>query len=106
MTREVSEFVKPRLGATHWIIDVDILLQARKGGAKLVEIPTEWNDQPGSKLDVKWRTVRHVFVALIRLRFFYSPFRPLVSWLDRKVGRNIYDEWIQQGTKVQNGRSI
>ena len=105
MSREVLDAILPRLGATHWIIDVDILLQAKRMGAKLVEIPTVWNDQPGSKLDVKWKTMRNVLLALLRLRFFYSPFRPVVRWLDQKVGRHIYEEWIRSGSLIRQGRS-
>jgi dolichol-phosphate mannosyltransferase len=78
--------ILPRLGLTRWAFDVDLLLQLKRDGATVREIPTTWHDVEGSKLAVTEASVEMV-VALIRLRLMYSPFRWTVKVYDRMLGR-------------------
>ena len=86
--REVIQPVMRNLGVTHWAFDVDMLFQVKRQGASIREIPTVWHDQAGSKLRVV-RAGLNTFVALVRLRMFYSPMRFMIphisKWVERVV---------------------
>ncbi|MFO1490870.1 MAG: dolichyl-phosphate beta-glucosyltransferase [Kiritimatiellia bacterium] len=96
MRHEVLQKVLPRLGVTQWVFDVDLLWQIRREGFTILEVPTEWRDQPGSKVRMMSQAPE-VFYALMRLRLLYSPFRRLVLWWDGKVGRKAFEARIMQG---------
>jgi glycosyltransferase involved in cell wall biosynthesis len=83
--REVIGPVLDRLGVTNWAFDVDMLFQAKRLGATLREIPTVWQDVAGSKVRIVRSSVT-MLVAMVRLRMFYSPLRPLIPVLSRLVG--------------------
>ncbi len=84
--REVLLPVMRNLGVTNWAFDVDMLFQAKRLGASIREIPTVWNDQAGSKLRVVHAGV-NTFVALVRLRMFYSPFRFMIPYASKLIER-------------------
>ena len=84
--REVLLPVMRNLGVTNWAFDVDMLFQAKRLGASIREIPTVWNDQAGSKLRVV-RAGINTFVALVRLRMFYSPLRPMIPVVSKVIDR-------------------
>lgn len=86
LRREVVERVMPHLGLTRWAFDVDLLFQARRAGFRIVERPTVWRDAAGSRLNVG-RASCEMFVAIVRLRLLYSPFRWIVTLYDRTVAR-------------------
>jgi len=69
------------LGVTQWGFDVDLLYQMRKNNFKIVEIPTVWHDQEGSKLKLV-KTSYQMFLSMIRLRLLYSRFKFLVNTYD------------------------
>lgn len=89
MRREAAQTILPRLGITQWAFDVDLLFQLRRAGCRIVEIPTEWHDVRGSKLDVTGASVE-MALALTRLRLMYSPFRWVVGFYDRFFGSWIH----------------
>ncbi len=105
MPGELARTVHGKLGATNWVIDVDLLLQARRSGARIVEHPTTWNDKPGSKLLIRPKTVWRTFLALLRLRLFYSPLQGMVRVADRMVGRHLYEAMIRHGRLIQHGET-
>lgn len=72
--RDVMEYVLDNLGVTNWAFDVDMLFQVRRFGETIREVPTVWHDQAGSKIRIV-RSSSHMFVAIVRLRLFYSPLR-------------------------------
>ena len=82
--RDVIAPVIDNLGVTSWAFDVDMLFQVKRLGARIIEIPTEWRDVAGSKIKV-FRSSIEMFVALIRLRMFYSPFRFLIPPLSKLI---------------------
>jgi glycosyltransferase involved in cell wall biosynthesis len=82
--REVILPVLQNLGVTCWAFDVDMLFQAKRLRAPIREIPTVWRDVAGSKLEVG-RASLNMFVALVRLRMFYSPLRFMIPYLSRLI---------------------
>ena len=77
-TKKAAKNVVDDLGITKWAFDVDLLYLLKKKGYNVIEIPTTWHDQAGSKLNVK-RVSFEMFLAIIRLRLVYSPFSFVVN---------------------------
>jgi len=84
--REVILPVLRNLGVTDWAFDVDMLFQTKRLGASIREIPTVWNDVAGSKIQIGRSSVR-MFVAMVRLRMFYSPLRFMIPFISRVIAR-------------------
>ena len=84
--REVIQPVLRNLGVTNWAFDVDMLFQTKRLGASIREIPTVWHDVAGSKIEIGRSSV-NMFVALVRLRMFYSPLRFMIPVLGRLAER-------------------
>lgn len=51
-TAECAFFLFEKQRAERWSFDIEILLIARKAGLKIVEVPINWNDVPGSKVNL------------------------------------------------------
>lgn len=89
LSRPALDAVRPRLGITQWAFDVDLLFQVRRAGFPILEIPTVWDDKPGSRLRVG-RTSLEMFVAIVRLRLVHSSFRWVVTLYDHTLSRHIH----------------
>ena len=50
LRREVVEDILPRLRARDLLFDVDLLATAAEAGHRIVEVPTIWIDQEGSRV--------------------------------------------------------
>jgi len=72
--KELVQKILRNLGTTEWSFDVDLLFYARRKHAKIKEIPTEWNDQKESKINLK-KTPLKMFFSVLRLRIAHSPFK-------------------------------
>ncbi len=64
--REALAPLLDRVSQTDLLFDVDLLLAARDAGRRVVEVPTVWIDQDGSRVDVVSDT-RRMGVSLVRL---------------------------------------
>jgi glycosyltransferase involved in cell wall biosynthesis len=64
--REALAPLLDRVSRTDLLFDVDLLLAARDAGQRVVEVPTVWIDQDGSRVDVVHDT-RRMGVSLMRL---------------------------------------
>jgi glycosyltransferase involved in cell wall biosynthesis len=84
--REAVMKILPLLGITRWAFDVDLLFQLRRTGCRITEVPTTWRDVAGSRLQIA-RASLEMFVALVRLRLLYSPFKGIVSFYDRHFAK-------------------
>lgn len=91
LRREVVEKVHHALRITDMAFDINLLYVIKRAGFKILEVPTEWTDQVGSKV-VLGRTSLSMLLSVIRLRLIYSPFygvlrvlRPLEIWLYSKL---------------------
>jgi len=89
LTHEVLEAVLPHLGLTRWAFDVDLVFQVHRLGYAITERPTRWRDVTGSRLNVTQASIE-MFIAIVRLRLLYSPFKFLVTLYDRTLGRKIH----------------
>ncbi|MDO9541266.1 MAG: glycosyltransferase family 2 protein [Kiritimatiellia bacterium] len=78
--------ILPNLGITRWAFDVDLLFQLHRAGFQIIEIPSTWHDVAGSRLKFT-RASLEMFVALVRLRLLYSPFKGIVAFYDRYFAR-------------------
>lgn len=66
LRRELVERVVPLMSARDFLFDVDLLVIARRLGYDVVELPTVWIDQSGSKLDAR-RDAARMLVGTARL---------------------------------------
>lgn len=93
MTRRAAEAVHHRLRIADLAFDVNLLVSLDHAGFKILEVPTEWTDKIGSKVtQTLMRSSLVMFLSVIRLRLFYSPFyrwlkplRPLETWIYTKL---------------------
>jgi glycosyltransferase involved in cell wall biosynthesis len=85
MRREALLKALPSLGVTQWAFDVDLLLQLKRTGGLIREIPTTWHDVEGSKVEIV-RTSAEMFAALVRLRLLHSPLHGVVRIYDDYLG--------------------
>lgn len=89
LTREAVQAVLPEIGITRWAFDVDLLFKLRRAGFRIIEHPTVWHDVGGSQLRIVRASVE-MFVAIVRLRLLYSPFKWIVALYDRTIGRLLH----------------
>lgn len=80
--RKAIQTILPSLGMTRWAFDVDVLYHLKRYGFRVKEIPTIWRDRIGSGIRVP-KVSLEMFLALVRLRLLYSPFRFLVGMYNR-----------------------
>src|SRR5204862_6466848 len=66
LRRDAAERILPRVAAKDLLFDVELLLAARETGQQIVEVPTVWIDQDGSRVDPVADT-RRMSVSLFRL---------------------------------------
>lgn len=92
MRRAAVEAVQTQLRLADLAFDVNLLYSIRRAGFRIVEVPTVWTDQSGSKVAFNFKTSLNMLLSLVRLRLLYSPFyrwlaplRPLETWIYRKL---------------------
>jgi hypothetical protein len=92
MKREVVEKIHDHLQIADMAFDINLLVAIRHAGFKILEVPTEWTDQIGSKVALT-RTSFTMLLSVIRVRLIYwpwiyqllRPLRPLEVWLYKKL---------------------
>jgi glycosyltransferase involved in cell wall biosynthesis len=91
MKREVAEKIHPFLRIADMAFDINLLVAIKRAGFKILELPTEWTDQAGSKVALG-RSSLTMFLSVFRVRLIYSPFykllkplRPLEGWVYKKL---------------------
>jgi glycosyltransferase involved in cell wall biosynthesis len=80
--KEVVRDVLSHLVIDDFVFDVNFLYSAKKLGFKIKEEGIAWEYSEGSKIKLFSVTIK-MFVSLLTLRLFYSPFRFLV-WTNQK----------------------
>lgn len=79
--------ILPNLGMSQWGFDIDLLYNLKKKNLKVKEIPTKWQDQAASKLNIKKASIQVFFAALQLkilnswMRRFYKILKPFIGWL-------------------------
>jgi glycosyltransferase involved in cell wall biosynthesis len=91
MRRQSIETIHPALRIADMAFDINLLYALKKAHFSILEVPTEWTDQTGSKVRLG-RTSLTMLLSVIRLRLFYSPvypwlrpLRPLETWIYHKL---------------------
>jgi glycosyltransferase involved in cell wall biosynthesis len=91
MKRAVAEKIHPSLRIADMAFDINLLYSMKRAGFRILEMPTEWTDQAGSKVALG-RSSLTMLLSVIRIRLIYSPFykllrplRPLEAWLYTKL---------------------
>lgn len=76
--RGAVDAIVGELGTTNLAFDVDVLYLMRKHGLVLREVPTYWEDKPGSKIRMR-RAAPYMLGAVIRMRIKHSRLENLVK---------------------------
>jgi hypothetical protein len=92
MTRQAVEAVHSKLRIADMAFDINLLFSLKKAGFRILEVPTEWTDKVGSKVNLG-RTSLVMFLSAVRVRLIYlpllykllRPLRPLENWIYRKL---------------------
>jgi glycosyltransferase involved in cell wall biosynthesis len=91
LRRNAVEKVHSSLRIADMAFDINLLYCLKRAGCRILEVPTEWTDQVGSKVTL-FRTSLVMFLSAVRVRLIYSPLyrwlrplRPLERWLYRKL---------------------
>jgi glycosyltransferase involved in cell wall biosynthesis len=90
--REAIEKIHSNLRIADMAFDINLLYSLKRAGYRVLEIPTEWTDQIGSKV-VLGRTSLIMLLSACRIRLIYwpwiykflRPLRPLEGWIYRKL---------------------
>jgi glycosyltransferase involved in cell wall biosynthesis len=85
------EKIHDNLAIADLAFDINLLYALKHAGFKILEVPTEWTDQAGSKVALG-RSSLTMFLSVLRVRLIYSPFykwlgplRPLEGWVYTKL---------------------
>jgi glycosyltransferase involved in cell wall biosynthesis len=92
MKRAVIEKIHSYLRIADMAFDINLLVAVRRAGFRILEVPTEWTDQAGSKV-VLFHSSLTMLLSAIRVRLIYwpwvyrllRPLRPLEGWIYRKL---------------------
>jgi hypothetical protein len=91
MRRQVVERVHASLRIADMAFDINLLYSIKRAGFRILEVPTEWTDQMGSKV-VLGKTSLTMLLSAVRVRLIYSPIyrflrplRPLEAWIYAKL---------------------
>jgi glycosyltransferase involved in cell wall biosynthesis len=91
MKTAAVEKVHDHLTIADMAFDINLLFALKQAGFKILEVPTEWTDQAGSKVALG-RSSLTMFLSVVRVRLIYSPFykwlrplRPLEGWVYSKL---------------------
>jgi glycosyltransferase involved in cell wall biosynthesis len=91
LRRTAVEKIHSNLLIADMAFDINLLVALKRAGFKILEVPTEWTDQIGSKVTMT-RTSLTMFLSVVRVRLIYSPFykllrplRPLETWIYKKL---------------------
>lgn len=91
MKRGAVEKIHSSLRIADMAFDINLLYSLKRAGYRILEVPTEWTDKTGSKVNL-FRTSLVMFLSVVRIRLIYSPFykwlrplRPLEGWIYTKL---------------------
>ena len=91
MKRVAVEKIHSYLRIADMAFDINLLVALHRAGFRILEVPTEWTDQIGSKV-VLGRTSLTMFLSTLRVWLIYKPFykwlrplRPLEGWVYAKL---------------------
>ncbi|TSC94257.1 MAG: glycosyl transferase family 2 [Parcubacteria group bacterium Licking1014_1] len=62
--------ILPEIKNNEWIFDTELILRGLKKGLRIKEIPVEWEEKPGSKINILKHSFQ-MFFSLLKLRLFW-----------------------------------
>lgn len=65
--REAAENIFNKLRTEGFIFDVEVLCLARRQGYRIAQVPVQWREPGGSRLQVRWKLAVHTLSELIRI---------------------------------------
>jgi dolichyl-phosphate beta-glucosyltransferase len=74
-TSEAAKFLSAEQRSERFGFDVELLYMARRAEMPIGEVPVNWQDQPGSKVNV-WRDGIKMFLDLLKFRFQHRDINP------------------------------
>jgi len=91
--RPAVEKILPSLRIADLAFDVNLLVSLKRAGFRILEVPTQWTDQAGSKVTSSlFRSSLIMFLSTFRVWLVYKPFykwfrplRPLEGWIYHKL---------------------
>ncbi len=92
MRRQAVEKVHSTLRIADMAFDINLLYSLKHAGYQILEVPTEWTDKIGSKVNL-FRTSLTMFLSAFRIRLIYwpwiyrwlRPLRPVEGWVYKKL---------------------
>jgi glycosyltransferase involved in cell wall biosynthesis len=92
MKREAAEKIHDNLLIADMAFDINLLFALKRAGFRILEVPTEWTDQAGSKVTLG-RSSLTMLLSVIRIRLIYwpwiyrllRPLGPLEGWIYKKL---------------------
>lgn len=91
MRREAVDKIHSALRIADMAFDINLLYSLHREGYRILEVPTEWTDKIGSKVNLV-RTSTVMFLSALRIRLIYSPFykwlrpfQPIETWVYKKL---------------------
>lgn len=75
--RKIVRKIIPNLSISNMAFDVNFLVDLKKAGGDVLEIPIEWEDNLDSKVKNKIKTSVSMALSICRLRLLYSPLKPI-----------------------------
>lgn len=91
MRRQAVEMIHSALRIADVAFDINLLYSLKKCGFTILEVPTEWTDQLGSKIRLNKGAIG-IILSVVRLRLVYSPFyrllrpfRPIEGWIYKQL---------------------
>jgi dolichyl-phosphate beta-glucosyltransferase len=61
-----------------FMFDIEILYLAERAGLRVIEMPVQWDDAPGSKVQV-WEGLVNMVRDLWRIRKYHGRARPVIA---------------------------
>ncbi len=116
MKREAVEKIHSSLCIADMAFDINLLYSLKRAGFTILEVPTEWTDQLGSKVTV-FRTSLTMFLSVIRIWLIHKPWlyrlmrplRPLEGWIYRKLRQPVPRRRSHEGeigTSKEDGNTV
>ncbi|MBS3072641.1 glycosyltransferase family 2 protein [Candidatus Pacearchaeota archaeon] len=79
---DATKFIVSNMSFTQWAFDIEMLYILLNNGFKIKEIPTNWIDKGGSKINLTKVPIK-MFLSVVRLRLVHSPFKFVVKLYDK-----------------------
>jgi hypothetical protein len=74
--------ILPSLTISNMAFDVNFLVDTKRVGAKILEMPIEWEDDDGSTIKNNVASSVAMALSVLRLRIMYSPLKDLYPVLE------------------------